>query len=61
MSQGRKTPFEQVISSNNNGSVHFVGDNETLVQFSSDGWETGEWAFVVNIVTFLGFLWGLES
>ncbi len=51
----------QVISSNDDGSVHFVGDDETLVNSSSDGWASSEWALVVNVITFNGFLWGLES
>lgn len=51
----------EVISSNNDGSVHFVRDDESLVQLSSDGWESSEWAFVVNVVSVLSFLWDLES
>ena len=51
----------QVISSNDNSSVHFVGDNESFVESSSDGWESSEWALVINIVSFNSFLWSLES
>ena len=51
----------QVVSSDNDGSVHFVGDHQSFVQLSSDGGEASEWAFVVNVVSFLGFLGDLES
>jgi len=51
----------QVISSNNDSSVHFVGDDQSLVDPSSDSWESSEWAFVVNVVSFNGGLWSSEA
>lgn len=51
----------EVISSNDDGSVHLVGHYETFVQFSSNGWNTSEWAFVINVVSFNGFFWNFET
>lgn len=51
----------QVLSSDDNGSVHLGGYNGTGQNLSSDGNSTGEWTFLVNVVGFNGSLWGLES
>ena len=51
----------QVVPSDHDGSVHFVGDHQTLVQLASDGGQTSEWAFVVNVVSVDGGLWGLKT
>ena len=51
----------QVLSSDDNGSVHLGGYNGTGQNLSSDGNSTGEWTFLVDVVGFNGSLWGLES
>ena len=45
----------KVISSQDNGSVHLVGEDDTLEDSTSNGDIGGEWALVVNIVSFNGF------
>ena len=51
----------QVISSKDNSSAHLVGENDTLEDSTSDGNVGGEWALVVNVVSFNGGSWGLEA
>ena len=51
----------KIVSSNNDSSSHFWGDYESLVDLSSDGWLSSEWALIVNIVSLNSFLWSLES
>ena len=51
----------KIISSDDNGSLHFSGDADTLENFSSDGYVAGEWAFLVNIGWFDGLFGGSES
>jgi hypothetical protein len=51
----------EVITSDDNGSLHLVGNNNTLEDFASDGDITGEGAFVIDVVTVNGGLGGLET
>lgn len=51
----------QVISSDNDGTVHFGGNNSTGQDFTSDGNSTSEWTFFVNVRTFNGSFWGFET
>ena len=51
----------QVVSSDGDGSMHLGGQDETLVDLSSDGWQTSEWALVVNVISLNGFLWSFET
>ena len=67
----------QVISSQNDGSVHLVWENDTpngnnkirksnenfdlLEDSSSDGHIGSEWALLINIGSIFSFLWGLET
>jgi len=51
----------EVITSDDNGSLHLVGNNNTLEDFASDGDITGEGAFVVDVVAVNGGLGGLET
>lgn len=51
----------QVVSSDNDGSVHLGGDNSTRQDLTTDRDSTNEWTFLVNVGTFNGVLWGLES
>ena len=51
----------KVISSQDNGSVHLVGENDSLEKSTSDGNAGGEWALVVNICSLNGCLWGFET
>lgn len=51
----------QVVSSDDDGSVHLGGDNSTGQNLTSDGNSTDEWTLLVNVGTFNSGLWGLES
>ena len=51
----------QVISSQDHGSGHLGGKDNTLEDSSSDGDIGGEWALVVDIVSFNCSSWGLEA
>ena len=51
----------KVISSKDNGSSHFVGKDDTFEESTSDAYTWGEWAFMINIVSFDGGKWGLET
>ncbi len=51
----------KVISSESDGSVHFVGEDDTLEDSASDGHVRGEWALVINVVSLDGGSWGLEA
>ena len=51
----------QVISSQDDGSAHFVREDDTLEDSASDGHVRGEWALVINVVAFDGGSWGLEA
>ena len=51
----------QVISSQDDSSVHLVGENDTLEDSTSDGDIGGEWALVVNIVALDSISWSLET
>lgn len=51
----------QVISSDNQGSLHFVGDNHSLQDTTSDRDIASEWALLVNVRSLDGRLRGLEA
>lgn len=51
----------QVISSQDYGSVHFVGKDDTLEDSTSDRHVGGEWALLVNVSSFDGGSWSLEA
>ena len=51
----------KVISSDNNSSLHFGWDHDTLEDSSSDGDVAGEGAFLIDVGGFNGFLGGSES
>ena len=51
----------EIISSDNDGSLHLCGDTDSLEDLSSDWNVAGEWALFVNVGWFDGFLWGSES
>ena len=51
----------KIISSDDNGSLHFGWDADTLEDFSSDWYVAGEWTFFINVSRFDGFLWSSES
>ena len=46
----------KIISSHNNGPLHFVRDDNTLENLASNGNIGGEWAFFINVSRFNGFL-----
>lgn len=51
----------QVVSSDDDGSVHLGGDNSTGQNLTSDGDVTDEWTLLVDVGTLDGSLGGLES
>lgn len=51
----------EVLSSDDDGSVHFGGDNLTSQDFASDRNVTNKGALLVNVVTGDGGRGGLES
>lgn len=51
----------EVVSSDDDSSVHFGGHNSTGHDLTSDGDVTDPWALLVNVRTLNSLLWGLES
>lgn len=51
----------QVFSSDDDGSVHLGGDDNTGENLTSDRNGTNEWTLLVNVVTFNSRLWSLET
>ena len=51
----------EVISSQDDGSSHLGGKDNTFTDSSSDGNVRSEWAFLIDIITFHGVSWGLET
>ena len=51
----------EVVSSDDNGPLHFGGDDDSLEDFASDGDVAGEGAFLIDVVSFDGLFGGFES
>ena len=51
----------EIISSQDDGSSHLGGKDDTFTDSSSDGNVRGEWAFLVNVSTLHGGSWGFET
>ena len=51
----------EIISSDDDGVSHFVRDNHSSKNFSSNANITSEWAFLVNIISLNGFFRGFEA
>ncbi len=51
----------KIISSDDNGSLHFCWDADSLENFTSDGNVAGEWTFFINIGSFNGLFGSFES
>jgi len=51
----------EVVTANDEGSVHLCGDDNTAEDTATNRHETGEWALLVDVVSFNGVLWSLES
>lgn len=51
----------QVVSSDDDGTVHSGGDNGTSQDLTTDGNGTDKWTLLVNVRTFNSGLWGLET
>jgi hypothetical protein len=51
----------QVVTSDNDGTVHLGGNNGTRQDLTSDGNLTDEWTLLVNVRTLNSGLWGLET
>lgn len=50
----------EVVPSDDNGAVHFGGDDDALQDLTPDADVAGEGAFLINVVALDGFLGGLE-
>lgn len=50
----------EVVTSDDNGAVHFGGDDDALEDLTPDGDVAGEGAFLINVGALDGFLRGLE-
>jgi hypothetical protein len=50
----------QIISSDNDGSLHLGADHNALEYLSADGESTGEGTLLIDICAIHGFLRGLE-
>ena len=51
----------EVISSDDDGPVHFGGDDDAFQDFASDGDVASEGTFLIDVGAFDGFLGGLEA
>jgi hypothetical protein len=51
----------KVFTTENKSSLHLGGDNNTSKNTTTNGNVTSEWALLINVVTFNGFLWCLET
>lgn len=51
----------QVVSSDDDGTVHLGGDNGTGQDLTTNGNQTSEWTLLVNVRTLNSGLWGLET
>lgn len=51
----------QVVSSDDNGTVHLGGNNGTSQDLTTNRNQTSEWTLLVNVRTFNGSLWSLET
>jgi len=51
----------EIISSHNNGSLHFVGDDNTLKNLASNGNVGGEGTFLIDVPGFDGFFGGSDT
>lgn len=51
----------KVITTNNHGSLHLVGDDHCLQDSTTDRNIASEWALLVDVGLFDGGLWGLET
>lgn len=51
----------EVVSSDDDGSVHFGGHDSTGQDLASDGNVSDPWALLVNVRALDGGLWGLET
>ena len=51
----------EVISSDDDGSVHFGGDDDALEDLATNADVAGEGAFLIDVISFDGFLGSLEA
>ena len=51
----------EIVSSHDYCSVHFLGNDKSSEDSSSDGYQTGERTFLIDISSFDGFFWGSDS
>ena len=51
----------QVISSQDHGSSHLGWEDDSLKDSASNGDTGGEWALMVDVISFNSSSWGLEA
>lgn len=51
----------KVVTTDNNGFLHLCRDDYGLEDSSSDVHSAGEWALLVDVVSFDGLLWSLDA
>lgn len=51
----------EVISSEDHGTGHLGGEDDSLEDSASDGNAGCEWAFLIDVLAVHGSLWGLET
>ena len=51
----------EIVPSDDDGSLHFSGDHDTLENLAPDGDVGGEGALLIDVLGFDGFLGGFES
>ena len=51
----------EIISPDDDGPLHFVGDDNALEDLAPDGDVAGEGTFFIDVVAFDGLLGGLEA
>ena len=51
----------EIISSEDNGSSHLVGKDDSLEESTSNGNLGGEWALMIDVLSFNGSLWSFET
>jgi len=51
----------KVFTTENKSSLHLGGDDNTSKNTTTNRNVTSEWALLIDVVTFNGFLWSLET
>ena len=51
----------EIVSSDDDSVSHLMGDDHASKNLSSYSDVASEWTFLINIISFDGFLWGFEA